>query len=114
MSTPDHHRPITILGHLLLALLTSTSAIAMQDPAVFTSGDDDYDTFRIPALIEAADGTLLAFAEGRVGGRGDSGNIDLVLKRSRDGGTTWSDLERISPVVWRRATRLAREFGYAY
>ena len=28
--------------------------------------------------------------------------------------TTWSDLERISPVVWRRATRLAREFGYAY
>ena len=27
---------------------------------------------------------------------------------------TWSDLERISPVVWRRATRLAREFGYDY
>ena len=27
---------------------------------------------------------------------------------------TWSDLERISPVVWRRATRLARDFGYDY
>ena len=27
---------------------------------------------------------------------------------------TWADLERISPVVWRRATRLAREFGYDY
>ena len=27
---------------------------------------------------------------------------------------TWSDLERISPVVWRRATRRAREFGYDY
>lgn len=27
---------------------------------------------------------------------------------------TWSDLERVSPVVWRRATRLAREFGYDY
>ena len=27
---------------------------------------------------------------------------------------TWADLERISPAVWRRATRLAREFGYDY
>ena len=27
---------------------------------------------------------------------------------------TWVELERISPVVWRRATRLAREFGYDY
>ena len=27
---------------------------------------------------------------------------------------TWSDLERISPVVWRRATQLARQFGYDY
>ena len=27
---------------------------------------------------------------------------------------TWADLERISPLVWRRATRLAREFGYDY
>ena len=53
-------------------------------------------TFRIPALIEASNGDLLAFAEGRVGGRGDSGDIDLVLRRSSDGGDTWSDLE----VVW--------------
>lgn len=66
------------------------------DPAVFVSGRDGYHTFRIPALIEAADGTLLAFAEGRVGGSGDSGDIDLVLRRSRDSGRTWSELE----VVW--------------
>lgn len=81
-----------ILGCLSLAPTTT----AANDLNVFTSGEDGYDTFRIPALIEAADGTLLAFAEGRVGGRGDSGNIDLVLKRSRDGGATWDDLE----VVW--------------
>ena len=35
--------------------------------------------------------------------------MDPALER-----VTWSDLERISPVVWRRATRLAREFGYDY
>ncbi|MEE2973499.1 MAG: exo-alpha-sialidase [Planctomycetota bacterium] len=62
------------------------------DEAVFTSGADGYDTFRIPALIEAADGSLLAFAEGRVDGRGDTGNIDLVLRRSEDGGRTWGEL----------------------
>ena len=27
---------------------------------------------------------------------------------------TWADLERISPLVWRRATQLARQFGYDY
>lgn len=85
--------------HVAAALLTIGSAMttaSADDPSVFVSGADGYDTFRIPAVIEAADGTVLAFAEGRVGGRGDSGNIDLVLKRSTDGGATWSDLE----VVW--------------
>lgn len=88
--------PIPAISLLLLPAFVAVTPCPADDPAVFTSGDDGYDTFRIPALIEAADGSLLAFAEGRVGGRGDSGDIDLVLKRSRDGGETWSDLE----VVW--------------
>ena len=96
MSISNHHRPTWALGHLLLILLVSGSAFAARDPAIFTSGENGYDTFRIPALVEAADGTLLAFAEGRLEGRGDAGDIDLVLRRSSDGGDTWSDLE----VVW--------------
>ncbi|MCP4837560.1 MAG: DUF1080 domain-containing protein [Phycisphaera sp.] len=96
MSTSNHQRPTWVLGHLLLILLVSGSAVAARDPAIFTSGENGYDTFRIPALVEAADGTLLAFAEGRLEGRGDAGDIDLVLRRSSDGGDTWSDLE----VVW--------------
>ena len=63
---------------------------------VYSSGTDGYDTFRIPAIVATNSGTLLAFAEGRVGGSGDSGNIDLVLKRSSDGGETWGPLT----VVW--------------
>lgn len=35
-------------------------------------------------------GTLLAFCEGRKSGRGDAGNIDLLLKRSSDDGRSWS------------------------
>ncbi len=64
--------------------------------AIFVSGTGGYHTFRIPALAVTARGTILAFCEGRQEGRGDSGNIDLVLRRSLDGGSTWEPLQ----VVW--------------
>jgi sialidase-1 len=60
---------------------------------VYRAGDAGYHTFRIPAVIAARDGTLLAFAEGRRAGAADAGDIDLVLKRSRDDGRTWSALQ---------------------
>ncbi|MCC6681868.1 MAG: exo-alpha-sialidase [Phycisphaeraceae bacterium] len=65
----------------------------LQQVTVFQQGEGGYHTFRIPAVVAAADGTLLAFAEGRVNGSGDAGNIDIVLKRSSDGGATWSALQ---------------------
>lgn len=58
----------------------------------FTAGQDGYDTFRIPSAVRTREGTLVAFAEGRVGGAGDSGNIDIVRKLSHDGGCTWGAL----------------------
>ncbi|MCX6624773.1 MAG: sialidase family protein, partial [Acidobacteria bacterium] len=59
-------------------------------------GDDGYHTFRIPALIATKKGTLLAFCEGRKGGAGDSGDIDIVMKRSNDEGKTWSALKVVA------------------
>ncbi len=53
---------------------------------------EGYACFRIPALVTTPDGTLLAFAEARVTDCSDVGNIDLVMKRSLDGGRTWSEL----------------------
>lgn len=66
---------------------------AAQNPVkqtVYQSGTDGYHTYRIPALVVTRPGTLLAFCEGRKTGRGDHGDLDLVLKRSTDGGQTWS------------------------
>jgi sialidase-1 len=60
---------------------------------LFTSGQEGYHTFRIPALAVTTQGTLLAFAEGRKAGRGDAGEIDLVLKRSLDNGVTWQPMQ---------------------
>ncbi|GHH87796.1 sialidase family protein [Streptomyces capitiformicae] len=56
----------------------------------FTAGTGGYHTYRIPALALTRAGTLLAFAEGRVASASDTGNIDIVLRRSHDGGHTWS------------------------
>ncbi|MEU7855697.1 sialidase family protein [Nonomuraea sp. NPDC049141] len=55
----------------------------------YRAGTDGYHTFRIPAAVVTRAGTILAFAEGRHGSAGDSGHIDIVLKRSTDGGATW-------------------------
>lgn len=64
---------------------------AAQVP-VFRSGTEGYASFRIPAILTAPNGNLLAFCEGRVQNAGDYGNIDIVMKESRDGGRTWSPL----------------------
>ncbi|WP_372347302.1 exo-alpha-sialidase [Streptomyces sp. KL116D] len=58
----------------------------------FRAGDDGYASFRIPAVVRTTDGTLLAFCEGRVGSREDFGDIDVVVRRSVDGGRTWGPL----------------------
>lgn len=65
-------------------------------PYLFKSGSEGYHTFRIPAIITASDGSILAFAEGRKRGSSDTGDIDLVMKRSEDQGKTWSKLQ----VLW--------------
>jgi sialidase-1 len=82
----------TIAG-LAIAGLAQGMAPEPRYTEVFVAGEKDYNTFRIPAIIATARGTLLAFAEGRREGSGDAGDIDLVLKRSADAGQTWSPLE---------------------
>jgi sialidase-1 len=40
-------------------------------------------------MVVSTNGTVLAFCEGRRESAGDTGSIDLLLKRSTDGGATW-------------------------
>jgi len=80
---------------LTLLVLSAVADGPAQAP-VFARGEGGYHTYRIPSLIVTAKGTLLAFAEGRKNGTSDTGDIDLVLRRSADGGKTWGPLQ----VVW--------------
>lgn len=60
---------------------------------VFKNGEDNYECYRIPAIIKVPNGDLLAYAEARKKGCNDFGDIDLVMKRSTDNGKTWSGLD---------------------
>ena len=83
---------------IFLLLAFSCTKIFAQSNAisVFVSGKDGYKSFRIPAIVKAKNGELLAFCEGRVNGSGDFGNIKIVLKRSQDNGKTWSALQIVA------------------
>ncbi|MET7568851.1 sialidase family protein [Streptomyces sp. NPDC005492] len=58
----------------------------------FSAGQGGYASYRIPAVVVTSAGTVLAFCEGRVDSASDHGNIDIVLRRSTDGGRTWGPL----------------------
>ena len=58
----------------------------------FVGGKEGYACYRAPAIIITNKGTVLAFCEGRVNNASDEGDIDIVLKRSIDGGKTWGRL----------------------
>src|SRR5690606_4491136 len=77
------------LGVCLVAASLSLSA---QEVTVFRSGDDGYASYRIPAIVKAKSGELIAFSEGRVDHSGDFGNVDIVYKISKDGGKSWGPL----------------------
>lgn len=62
---------------------------------LFVSGQDGYHTYRIPALIVAPSGDLLAFCEGRKISWKDHGDVELVMKRSSDGGRSWSNQQLV-------------------
>lgn len=58
---------------------------------LYVSGTFGYHTYRIPALVVTATGHILAFCEGRHESMSDAGDIDLLCKRSTDGGNSFSE-----------------------
>jgi len=98
MARYSKRKPDTVFLLVLFQFLffqhVCNAGIPAGDPLnyLFESGAEGYQCFRIPAIVTTRQGTLLAFAEGRKSGCSDTGDIDLVMKRSRDNGLTWSDL----------------------
>lgn len=57
---------------------------------VFTKGEP-YNNYRIPGVVATKNGTIVAFAEARSSAH-DQAENDIVVRRSVDGGKTWSEL----------------------
>lgn len=89
---------ILILNYLVITptIYAQISFESKNEVAVFISGEEGYKSFRIPAIIRIPNGDLLAFCEGRVDHAGDFGHIDLVMKRSKDYGNSWSKLQVVA------------------
>lgn len=69
----------------------------IEQTQLFKNGEDGYRAYTTPSLTRSVTGTMLAFCEARnsdptVMG-GDSGDIDIGLRRSFDNGRTWGPMQ---------------------
>lgn len=66
--------------------------ILLTNTLLFTPGDAGSKNYRIPAIITAADGSLVTVTDKRWNHSGDlAAKIDPVVRRSTDNGKTWSE-----------------------
>ncbi len=62
---------------------------------LFTARQGGYHNYRIPGIIAAPNGDLLAYCEARLGQGGDWDLIDILMRRSTDGGLHWDPAEKL-------------------
>jgi len=70
-----------------------------EQTALFEAGKGGYLFYRIPSAVVSTKGSVLVFAEGRRtpwGAHADSGEINIVMRRSTDGGKTFDEQK----IVW--------------
>ncbi|WP_165734199.1 exo-alpha-sialidase [Polaribacter sp. 20A6] len=75
----------------------SKEALVFQD--LFNSSmDEDVNCYRIPSIVTAPNGDLIASIDERVPNCGDlkwSKDINIIIRRSADNGKTWSAIETV-------------------
>lgn len=103
-SSSRRRAPISVHLHTILVLTAVVVAVRIaafspdwntyvSHEPVFERGAHRDRAFRIPALLVLPDDSVIAFAESRTNAFLDWGDIDLVARRSDDGGATWGAME---------------------
>ena len=84
--------PLTRRDAILSLSCAATTALAGESQIekidLFQAAAADYALYRIPGIVVTQKGTVLAFCEARKGTANDWGIIDIMLRRSEDGGRT--------------------------
>src|SRR5579863_9902918 len=79
-----------LLLALVLAYPVSGAAPSFQTARIFEGDSGGYKLYRIPGIVVTKKGTILAYTEARRTGSGDWDSIDILMRRSTDGGATFS------------------------
>jgi Neuraminidase (sialidase) len=80
---------MVVLGTLLFAVASRAEEPSLEKKDLFEANTGGYAHYRIPGLVATRKGTLLAYCEARKGSRSDWGTIDILIRRSADGGKEW-------------------------
>jgi len=83
-----------VLPSVLSLAIAQDSSVERVD--VFPPGMNGVARYRIPGLVVTPKGTVLAYCEARRNNSSDWGEIEVHLRRSIDGGKTWSPAEPIA------------------
>lgn len=78
---------------VILAFWNPQWTDGVQRQKLFVTGEQPGRGYRIPALITLPGDTMLAFCESRFEAMSDLGDIDIIMKRSIDGGETWGAIQ---------------------
>ena len=74
----------------LLAFASFAAEPSFKTQRVFEGDTGGHKVYRIPGIVATKKGTILAYTEARRTGLGDWDSIDIVLRRSTNGGVTFS------------------------
>jgi sialidase-1 len=93
----------TLLSLVVVSSSVIASGVSAAEPLlekvdIFEAGKDGYALYRIPGIVVTKQGTVLAYCEARRTGKSDWDTIDIMLRRSKDGGKTWDAMRKISDV----------------
>lgn len=88
-----------LFGLMLLSLalpLKQCCAAEYSETVLFQENTDGFKLYRIPGIVITSNGTILAYCEARKFTEADRGEIEIHMRRSTDGGRSWTKATQIA------------------
>jgi sialidase-1 len=89
---------LALAAVLVFAASSEAAAPYFHSERLFEGGTQGYNIYRIPGIVVTKKGSILAYTEARRTNGNDWDSIDIVMRRSSDGGATFSPQRVIAHV----------------